>query len=90
MAITADGDAADLHAKILAGNRPARDATTYDHLVTRRDRAATATYVLGSAAVLAAVIATGLYRFDAPSAEGVTVTPVTSPDGAGVVVGARF
>ncbi len=90
VALVANGDASDLHAKILVGNRAASDADTYDRLVKRRDRAATATYVLGGAAVLAAVIGTGLYLFDAPSAEGVTVTPVASPDGAAVVVGGRF
>ncbi len=90
VALFADGDATDLRASIEAGNRPASDARAYDRLVERRDRAVTATWIVGGAAVLAGAVGVGLLLFDSPSAEGVTVTPAVTLEGGGAVVSGRF
>ncbi|MBA3539903.1 MAG: PEGA domain-containing protein, partial [Deltaproteobacteria bacterium] len=90
LAVIADGNATDLRAGIAAGDRPTSDADAYDRDVRRRDRFVATTWVVGGGAVLAGLIGAGLYLFDAPSAEGVSVTPAISAGGAGAFVTGRF
>ena len=57
--------------------------------VRSRDRYATATWVLGGAAVAAGTVGVLLYLFDTPSAEGVRVSPVIGTT-SGISLGGRF
>ncbi len=84
-----DGRASDLRDGIDSGNRPASDGDRYDAEVRSRDRYATATWVLGGAAIAAGTVGALLYLFDTPSAEGVRVSPVIGTT-SGISLGGRF
>jgi hypothetical protein len=84
-----DGRASDLRDAIDAGNRPASDGDRYDDEVRARDRYATATWILGGAAITAGTVGVLLYLFDTPSAEGVRVSPVIGPT-SGISLGGSF
>lgn len=88
-AVVHDGRANDLREGIDAGNRPASDGDRYDDEVRARDRYATASWLLGGAAVTAGAVGVLLYLFDTPSAEGVRVSPVIGTT-SGVAVGGTF
>ena len=55
-----------------------------------RDHFATATYVFGGAALVAAGIAGALYFFDHPDTERIQLSPVVSSGAAGAVLTGRF
>ncbi len=55
----------------------------YEAQLDSRDRAVTATWILGGVAVGVAAIATTLYLFDSPSDDRVRVTPMLSAGGVG-------
>ena len=90
VAIDRDDEASDLRAKIAGGNRPTSDADQYDADVRSRDHFVDATWALGAAAVVAGATAAALYYFDEPSAEHLRVTPIATPNSAGVSVVGRF
>jgi hypothetical protein len=85
-----DGRASDLRNQIAIGNRPPSDADAYDREVKSRDQFATATWILGGAAVAAGAVAAGLYWFDTPEPQERVVVPTVSSTGAGLSLSGRF
>jgi hypothetical protein len=78
-------------AEIERGDQRPDAADRYASLIERRDRALTASYISGGAAIAVGVMAGALYWLDKPSEEHVRVTPaVTVGGGASVVIGGRF
>jgi len=91
VALVHDGRASSLNTTFNGtGNASPADADRYASELASRDRYATATWILGSAAVGAAVIGVGLWRFDHPSLENMQVVPTVTSQGGGVSAGGRF
>ena len=82
-----DGRARDVRAQLELGDRPPSDAARYDAEVRARDRAVTATWVLGGAAVGAGAVGALLYLLDTPSPEGLQLAPLAGPASTGAAVG---
>lgn len=89
-AVVADGNAIDARDQIAQGNASPTLADEYDAQVRRRDDLKTTAIVFGAGAVIATTVGLGLYLFDSPSTEGLRVTPIATPAGAGVTLGSRF
>ncbi len=85
-----DHRASDVLTQIHVGNRPPSDGDRYASDVSSRDHFATATYVLGGAALVAAGIAGALYFFDHPDTERIRIAPAVSSGAAGAVLTGRF
>ena len=90
VALARDSHASDLRASLSTGNQPASVADDYDHAVASRDHFATATWILGGAAVVAGATGALLYLFDEPSAESLRLAPVIGPTAGGAVLSGRF
>lgn len=89
-AVVADGKAIDARDQIAGGNASPALADDYDRQVRRRDDLKTSAIVLGAGALVAGAVGLGLYLFDSPTSEGLRVTPVAGPSGAGVTLDRRF
>ncbi len=85
-----DGNASEIRDGIDMGNRPPSDGDRYDAEVRARDRYVTTTWVLGGAAVTAGTIGVLMLLFDAPSSEGVRLTPVVGGPTTGLSLGGSF
>ncbi|MEO8549217.1 MAG: hypothetical protein ABI678_04570, partial [Kofleriaceae bacterium] len=90
VALARDSHASDLRTSLGTGNQPARVADDYDHAVASRDHFATATWILGGAAVIAGATGALLYLFDEPSAESLRLAPVIGPTSGGAVLAGHF
>ncbi|HUS32011.1 MAG TPA: PEGA domain-containing protein [Kofleriaceae bacterium] len=86
----ADNRASDRLAELMTGNQDRSVLDNYNTWRHRRDLAINLAIVSGGAAVAVGLTAAWMYYFDTPSAEGVTVTPWTSREGAGAAVSGRF
>ena len=89
-AVVADGKALDARDQIATGNASPSIGDDYDHQIKRRDELKTSAIVLGAGALVAGAVGVGLYLFDTPSNEGLRVTPIASPEVAGVMASSRF
>ncbi|MEO6771726.1 MAG: hypothetical protein ABI467_01725 [Kofleriaceae bacterium] len=90
VALVRDGRASDLRDQLARGNQPATTADQYDHAVDSRDHFATATWILGGAAVAAGATGVLMYLFDQPSAESVRLAPMIGPTSGAVTLTGRF
>jgi len=85
-----NGQAVDNRDKLAAGNQTQDVLDDYNFARTYRSRALTSVYIMSGAAVAIGLTAAWLYYFDSPSAEGVKVVPIATPNTAGAVISGRF
>jgi hypothetical protein len=86
LALYYDREAVGLRGHLQTGNASAADLADYATDRTRRDDLRGPALLFATGAVVAGLVTAGLYYFDTPIAEGVTITPVVG----GGVISARF
>jgi hypothetical protein len=89
-AIYWNSEAVDNRDKLIGGDQTQGVLDDYNFDRKYRDRAITGVWVLSGAAVAVGITAAWLYYFDSPSAEGVKVVPIASPNAGGAVISGRF